>query len=136
MIEGMPASSSMAMPIGRRSPLRAELGQEDRNPEPDRDRDQHGDERGDQRAVDRAERTEHRRIGRGRPAQRGEEGKAVFAHRRPGADDQRQDDAAEDQQHRNRGEPRDPVEGDVAELEGAQRLGAIVRSGGFTCKSL
>ena len=121
----------MAMPIGRRSPLRAKFGEEDRNAEADRNGDQHRDERSHQRAVDRAERAQHRRIGRRRPALRPQERKAVFLHRRPCARDQGQDDAAEDQQHRDRADPRDPVKRDVAELERVERLGAIVRSGGF-----
>ena len=112
-------------------PLRAELGQEDRDAEADRHRNQHRDHRGDQRAVDRTERAEHRRIGRRRPARREQEGKAVFPDRRPRARDQRQDDAAEDQQNRDRAGAGDPVERNVAELEGAERLGAIVRSGSF-----
>ena len=55
---GMPASSSMAMPIGRRSHMRAQLGEEHRDQQADRHGDQHGDQRGDERAVDRRQRAE------------------------------------------------------------------------------
>ena len=131
MIEGMPASNSTARPIGRRSQMRTDLGQKDRDAEADRNGDHHRDHGGDQRAVDRAERAQHRRIGRRRPARGEQEGESVFPHRRPGADDQRKNDAAEDEQHRDRAGAGDPVKGNVAELEGAERPGAIVRSGSF-----
>ena len=58
MMLGMPASSSIAMPIGRRSHMRAQLGEEHRDQQADRHRDQHRDQRRDQRAVDRRERAE------------------------------------------------------------------------------
>ena len=112
-------------------PLRTKLGQEDRNAETDRNRDHHRDEGGDQRAVDRTKCTQHRRIVGRRPARGEQEGEAILLHRRPGADDQRNDDAAENEQDRNRAGAGDPVEGNVAELEGAERLGAIVRSCSF-----
>ena len=112
-------------------PLRAEFGEEDRDAKADRNRDHHRDHRGHQRAVERAERAEHRRIGRRRPPRRQQEGKSECPHRRPGARDQRQNDAAENQQHRNRADAGDPVKSNVAELESVERLGAIVRSGGF-----
>src|SRR5262249_5224265 len=38
-------------------------------------------------------------------------------------------DAAENEQHRNRADARDPIESDVAELEGAERLGTIIGPG-------
>ena len=113
-------------------PERTNLGQEHRDAEADRNRDHHRDHGGDQRAVDRAERAEHRRIGRRRPARGEQEGKAVFPDRRPGADDQRNDDAAENEQHRDRAGAGQPVEGNVAELESAEGPGAIVRSGSFS----
>src|SRR5687768_17652458 len=47
-----------ALPIS----LRAQLGEEDRDAETDRNGDQHGDEGRDQRAVDR--RSEERRVGK------------------------------------------------------------------------
>ena len=112
-------------------PLRTKLGEEDRDAQPDRDGDQHRDDGGNQRAVDRTERTEHRRIGRRRPALCQQECEAVLPHRRPCARDQRENDAAEDEQHRDRTGAGDPVKCDVAELESVERLGAIIRSGGF-----
>jgi len=48
----------MAMPIGRPQPHRTELGQEQRNQEPDRDRDQHRNEGSHQGSVDRRQRAE------------------------------------------------------------------------------
>ena len=110
-------------------PDRADLGEENRNAEADGNGDHHRDHGGDQRAVDRAERAQHRRIGRRRPALRPQEGGAVFTDGGPGADDQRKDDAAEDEENRDRAGARDPVEGDVAELERAESPRAIVRSG-------
>ncbi len=83
------------------------------------------------RAVERAERAEHRRIGRRRPPRRQQEGKSECPDGRPGARDQGQNDAAENEQHRNRAGAGDPVECNVAELEGVERPGAIVGSGGF-----
>ena len=119
----------MASPIGRRSQMRADLGEENRDPEADGNGDHHRDPGGDQRAVDRAERAQHRRIGRRRPALRPQEGEAVFPDRGPGADDQGKDDAAEDEENRDRAGARDPVEGDIAELERAESPRAIIRSG-------
>ena len=118
-------------------PLRAELGQEDRNAEADRNRDQHGDERRDQGAVDGTERAEHRLRLRGRrPALRPEELEAEGLHRRPRADDQREDDAAENAEDRERGEPRRPIENVVAELERAERARAIKWPRRFQCSPL
>ena len=131
MIEGMPASSSMAMPIGRRSHCGQSSVRKIAMPRPTGIAIDHRDHRGHQRAVDRTERAEHRRIGRRRPPRRRQEREAELLDRRPGARDQGENDAAEDQQHRNRAGAGDPVEGDVAELEGVERPGAIVRSGGF-----
>jgi hypothetical protein len=74
MIEGMPASSSTARPDRTAQPDRADLGEENRDAEADGNGDHHRDHGGDQRAVDRAERTQHRRIGRRRPALRPQEG--------------------------------------------------------------
>src|SRR5258705_287277 len=114
---------------GAAQPDRADFGEEYRDPEANRNGYHHRDHGGDQRAVDRPERTQHRRIGRRRPALRPQEGRAIFTDRGPGTDDQRDNDAAEDEENRDRAGARDPVEGDVAELERAESPRAIIRSG-------
>ncbi len=93
---GMPASSSIGDADRPAQPLRAKLGEKDRDEQADRDRDQHGDERGDHGAVDRRQRAEF--LGDGIPALRGQEAEAEVLQRRHRADDQRQDDAAQQQQ--------------------------------------
>ena len=57
-IDGIAASSSIAMPSGRRSHAGDEFGQEERDAEADRHRDDERNDRGRDRAVDRHERAE------------------------------------------------------------------------------
>src|SRR5229473_3144920 len=100
MIEGMPASSSIAMPIGRRSHCGQSSVRKIAIPRPT----------GMAISMAMKEVTSVPYIGPSAPSTGG---------------------SAENEQHRNRADTGDPVEGDVAELEGAERLGAIVGSGGL-----
>ena len=98
MIEGIPARSSIAMPIGLRRRKGAKLSQEDRDTERRWHRDHHRDERRDDRAIDRRHRAEF--LGDGIP---GFVVKKVQAERLDGrhrTDDQRSDHAAKEEQNR------------------------------------
>src|SRR3974390_69388 len=130
MIEGMPASSSMAIPIGRRSHCGHSSVRKIAIPIPT----------GIAISIAMKEVTNGPyigptapRTGRATQAQRQQKREAVFPHRRPGAHDQRQDDAAEDQEHRDRAGAGDPVESDVSEPEGTERPGAIKAPLNFDC---
>ena len=112
----------MAMPIGTPQPLRAKLGQEHRDHQPDRHGDDHRNQRGDDRAVDRGQRAEI--LGDRVPALADQKSRAEFAERRPGADDERNDHATQQQQHESRSRAGQVPERDVAKLQLGQRPGA------------
>ena len=123
MMLGMPASSSIAMPIGRRSHSGHSSVRKSAISKPDRHRDQHGDERGDERAVDRRERAEFLgdRIpalvdtGKSKP-------KVCSAGSEPLTSDD--DDAAENDQHDDRGAAREVAEHGIAEAQAVEDVRA------------
>ena len=118
----MPASSSIAMPIGRRSG-RTEFGQEYRDAQPDRNADQHRDDRRHQRAVNRRGGAETL-LGRA-PGVVNEEIQAEMPERGPRADEQRDRDAEQQDQNQRRCSERHQAKAGVPELQPAERGAAI-----------
>ena len=96
MIEGTPASSSTAVPIGAPQAGGGEFGQEEGDAEGERYGENDCEHRGDERAVNGHARTEDllHRI----PVGVGEEADAEGAEGRQSADEQQHDDTAEQKQ--------------------------------------
>ena len=104
---------------------RAQLGNEDRDADGDRNADNHGNDRRDDGAVDRRERAEL--LGHRVPFFGGEKAEAERLERQPGAVDQGNDDAAQQQQHRDRRGARGVAQDRIPQRVPPQRARRYVR---------
>ena len=126
MIDGTAASSSTAVPTGRRSQDGCEFRQIERDAERDRHREEQCQDRGDDRAVDRHGRAEHLldRI----PVGGDQEARAELPERRETAQEQHHDDGAEQDEDEGAGKAGEEFEDGVADLEPASRGGMAVEA--------
>ena len=97
MMLGIPANSSMAVPIGRRNDGRTQLGEKDGDSDAQRHRDHHCNGGGDDSSVNRRERAEF--LGDRIPNLSRKKAQAERLKRRDRALDQRCDHPAKDQQN-------------------------------------
>jgi hypothetical protein len=102
-------------------PHRTQLGQKDRDQQPDWHRDQHRNERGDEGAVDRRQRSEF--FGDRIPALLDQEIKTESAQRGQRTVDEGNNDAAEDDEHAERRDPGEDAEDDIDGTQPVERLG-------------
>ena len=136
MIDGIPRQKLNRDPDGTAQGQPAELGQENRNAEFDRNGNQHGDQRGDEGAVDRGRRSVL--ILWRAPGVREQEADAEFAERRQGAKEQGDHNSEEEHQNENRRAERQQAEAVVREFEPTERARAVDRrtmggAGGLQC---
>ena len=112
----------------------AELGEEDRDPKADRNRDQHGDHRRHQGTVDRRRRAEFL-LGR-TPGVGEQKADAEFAESRPRADEQRDHDSEQENKNEDRRAERKQPESGVGEFQPGERAGAVDRRGAGGARGL